>query len=171
MSIEGRRRAAAIGRLLTLATLALSTTAGAGPLAGETTDGRGEMVEANGVETVIVGMEKAALDRWGKGDPSGFLEISAPEVVYFDPFVAHRLDGLEALTEYYETLRGKIHLDSYRLLNPKVQAYGDVAVLTFNFVSQSGDTTARWNCTEVYRRLGDAWRIVQTHWSLTQPNT
>ena len=43
----------------------------------------------------IIAMEEAALDRWGKGDPSGFLEISAPDVVYFDPFIEHRLDGLE----------------------------------------------------------------------------
>ena len=26
----------------------------------------------------IIAMERSALDRWGGGDPSGFLEISAP---------------------------------------------------------------------------------------------
>lgn len=26
----------------------------------------------------IIALERAALDRWGKGDPSGYLEISAP---------------------------------------------------------------------------------------------
>lgn len=34
----------------------------------------------------IIDMENSALDRWGKGDPDGFLEISAGDVVYFDPF-------------------------------------------------------------------------------------
>jgi hypothetical protein len=29
---------------------------------------------------MIITMEYAALDRWGKDDPSGFLEICAPEV-------------------------------------------------------------------------------------------
>jgi len=33
----------------------------------------------------IIAMERAALDRWGRGDSPGFLEISAPDVVYFDP--------------------------------------------------------------------------------------
>jgi hypothetical protein len=55
----------------------------------------------------IISMEKQALDRWGKGDPSGFLEISSPDVVYFDPFLEKRIDGLEALTRYYEGIRGK----------------------------------------------------------------
>lgn len=46
------------------------------------------------VASTIVGLEKAALERWGNGDPSGFLEISHRDVVYFDPFLDRRLDGL-----------------------------------------------------------------------------
>jgi ketosteroid isomerase-like protein len=56
----------------------------------------------------IIAMERAALDRWGKGDPSGFLEICSPDVVYFDPTLQQRLDGLEALTRLYEPVRGRI---------------------------------------------------------------
>ena len=116
----------------------------------------------------ILEMERAALDRWGKGDPSGFLEISAPDVVYFDNNLERRLDGLAALTSLYEKVRGKIHIEHYELLNPKVQLCGDAAVLTYNFVSYAQDKTHRWNCTEVYRRTGSGWRIIQTHWSVTQ---
>src|SRR5713101_3161098 len=31
----------------------------------------------------IVELERAALDRWGRGDPNGFLEVSALDVSYF----------------------------------------------------------------------------------------
>ncbi len=48
------------------------------------------------VETTLIDMEKAALRRWGNGDPSGFLEITAEDVVYFDPYVERRIDGLPA---------------------------------------------------------------------------
>ncbi|HEY0594039.1 MAG TPA: nuclear transport factor 2 family protein [Thermoanaerobaculia bacterium] len=52
---------------------------------------------------------------------------------------------------------------------PRVQASGDVAVLTFNYVSRgSNEATTRWNCTEVYRLVNGAWRIIQTHWSFTK---
>ncbi len=37
------------------------------------------------ISKLIVGMEKSALERWNNGDPSGFPEISAKDVVYFDP--------------------------------------------------------------------------------------
>jgi ketosteroid isomerase-like protein len=117
----------------------------------------------------VIATERAALDRWGRGDPSGFLEICAPDVAYFDDTLEERLDGLEALTRLYEAVRGKIHLDRYELINPKVQLCGDGAVLTYNFVGHAGGQAHRWNCTEVYRQSSDGWRILHTHWSFTQP--
>jgi len=116
----------------------------------------------------IIGMERSALDRWGKGDPSGFLEICAPDVVYFDPSLERRIDGRDALGKYYEAIRGKVSIERYELLNPLVQRVGDAAVLTFNHVSYGGvEDEHRWNCTEVYRRSGERWEIIQTHWSYT----
>jgi hypothetical protein len=127
-----------------------------------------EKTTVSGVAAQIIAMEEAALARWLSGDPSGFLEISDEDVVYFDPFLDRRLDGLAALTAYYEGLRGKISAARFELLNPKVRRFGDAAVVTFNFVSWSaGGEPTRWNCTEVYARRGATWRIAQTHWSFT----
>jgi ketosteroid isomerase-like protein len=125
------------------------------------------MSDGNPVAKTIIALECAALDRWGKGDPSGFLEISAPDVVYFDPYQSRRLDGLDELTRCYEAIRGQVHFDRFELINPNVQHCGDMAVLTFNYVSYSGDSESRWNCTEVYRQTNGEWRIIQTHWSRT----
>jgi hypothetical protein len=116
----------------------------------------------------IIQLEKHALERWCRGDPSGFLAISASDAVYFDPFLERRLDGLPALTAYYESLRGKVSASRFEILRPHVQHLGGAAVLTFNFVSYGGsEDVHRWNCTEVYRRDPEGWRIVQTHWSFT----
>ncbi|MCE5229703.1 nuclear transport factor 2 family protein [bacterium] len=117
----------------------------------------------------LIATERLALDRWSQGDPSGFLEISAPDVVYFDNMVERRLDGLDALTAWYDALRGQVHLDRYELLNPKVQFCGEAAVLTFNFIGYANRVAYPWNCTEVYRHDPDCWRIIQTHWSPTRP--
>ena len=118
----------------------------------------------------VLRLEQAALERWLDGDPSGFLEISDDDVVYFDPFVERRIDGLAALRAYYEPLRGKIHAQRFEILHPHVLELGDLAVLTFHLVSYGGSENAlRWNCTEVYRRRESTWKIVQTHWSFTKP--
>jgi hypothetical protein len=121
------------------------------------------------IADTIIALEKAALERWGKGDPSGFLEISAPEVVYFDPFIEFRIDGFQALSEYYEAGRGQVYYDRFELLNPKVQQDGNIAVLTFNYRSYVGEESDPWNCTEVYKLIDGEWRIISTHWSKTQP--
>ena len=83
----------------------------------------------------LLAMEHAALDRWGRGDPSGFLEISDEDVVYFDPFRECWVDGLPALSALYESFRGQVQLESYEILNPKVQTWNGGAVLTFNYTS------------------------------------
>jgi hypothetical protein len=90
-------------------------------------------------------------------------------VVYFDPFRERRVDGLPALSALYESFRGQVQLESYEILNPKVQTWNGGAVLTFNYtsLSKSGKTT-RWNCIEVYRLTDHGWRIIQTHWSFTK---
>ncbi len=125
-------------------------------------------IEKEIAETIIA-IEKAALVRWGKGDPSGFLEICAPEVVYFDPFLELRIDGLAALTKYYESIRGQVYYDRFELLNPKVQRDGNIAILTFNYRSFAGENSDPWNCTEAYQLINGQWRIIQSHWSKTQP--
>lgn len=127
--------------------------------------------EKSSIQSTILGLEKAALDRWCKGDPTGFLEISAPDVVYFDPFLEKRINGLDELTKLYLPLKGQVNADHFEMLDPLVQATDKMAVLTFNFRSQEGEKLHKWNCTEVYRLEADGtWKICQTHWSLTKPD-
>ncbi|MBP8302954.1 MAG: nuclear transport factor 2 family protein [Phycisphaerae bacterium] len=125
--------------------------------------------DAEEVANLVLQMERAALDRWCQGDPSGFLEVTAPEVVYFDPEQARRVNGIEELMALFEGIRGKVRVDRYELLNPTVQVSGNAAVLTYNYVAHAGGRAHLWNCTEVYCRRGKAWWITQTHWSVTQP--
>jgi ketosteroid isomerase-like protein len=117
----------------------------------------------------ILAVERGAFERWAKGDLNGFLDASDPNVDYFDPFLDARLDGLAALRSLYDKAQGKVHVDRWEMIDPKVVVSGDMGVLTFNFVSYSKGRTVRWNTTEVYRRKNGRWKIIHTHWSLTKP--
>ncbi|MCE5308783.1 MAG: nuclear transport factor 2 family protein [Acidobacteriales bacterium] len=123
------------------------------------------------VASTIIAMERAALNRSDKGDADGFLEISDPGVVYFDPSLEEPIYGLEALRAYYHKGFGSEQA-SGEMIHPKVQVMGDVAVLTFNYISkrQPSQRITRWNTTEVYRRTRDGWRIIHTHWSFLKPS-
>jgi ketosteroid isomerase-like protein len=126
--------------------------------------------EKNSIDSKIIELERTALFRWIQGDPTGFLEISAPDVVYFDPFQEKRLNGHEELSKLYLSLKGQVSADQFEMLDPVVQATNKMAVLTFNFQSSVGQNLQKWNCTEVYRLEADGtWKICQTHWSLTKP--
>ena len=120
----------------------------------------------------VIALERGALDRWGKGDPQGFLETYAPEITYFDAGTGRRLDGLAAMTDYYRPIAGKIKVSRYEMIGPKVQRHGDVAVLTYNLRSEGvqpdgKSVAARWNSTSVYVRTGREWKVAHSHWSLT----
>ena len=123
----------------------------------------------------IVALERGALDRWGIGDPQGFFDIMASDQTYFDPTTAKRIDGHDALKNYFAPFTGKIKIERYEMIAPTVQRSGDLAVLTFNLVSYGAQldggpkTTVPWNSTEVYQRLNGSWKIVHSHWSYVKP--
>ena len=120
----------------------------------------------------VVAMERAALDRWGKGDPQGYLEIMANEVTYFDPMQEKRMDGLEAMRKMLAPITGKVKVSRFDMIGPKVQHHGDAALLTFNLVSYVAQpdgkerAVARWNSSE----LGfiDDWEDAFNHQSMRQ---
>lgn len=127
--------------------------------------------EYEGVLGEVMALESAAMARWRQGDPWGFLEISAPEVTYFDTGTPQRLNGREVLRAEYAQREGKIFYDVMDFIAPRVQVCGDLAVLTYRFLSTwlnpDGSVAHRtpWNCTEVFVRLAGPWRIIHTHWS------
>jgi uncharacterized protein (TIGR02246 family) len=127
----------------------------------------------------IIALERSALDRWIRADPDGYLDLYASDATYFDPYREKRADGLDELRTWIAPMRGaKLPFTEprYEIINPEVRIDGDLAVLTFNLVNYGkpdGKTEesvlARWNATEVYQQAAGGWRIVHTHWSLTQP--
>jgi ketosteroid isomerase-like protein len=123
----------------------------------------------------IIALERGALDRWGRGDPKGYYELMGAGETYFDPTTAKRVDGLEALKAHIAPFDGKIAIDRYEMIDPKVQRDGSVAVLTFN-LDDSGARIAgvdqgvqHWNSTEVFQRIDGKWKIVHSHWSYVRP--
>jgi ketosteroid isomerase-like protein len=126
-------------------------------------------MDKENIISVVIATEKAALERWNNGDPSGYLEIYDPDITYFDPFTEKRFDGFDRVKNLYEGLRGKISVQEYKMIDPLVQITGDVAVLTYNLVSRSSGVEYKWNCTEIYRIYSDGHlRIIHNHWSFTE---
>ncbi len=117
----------------------------------------------------ILALEKAAMERWCKGDVEEYLHNSSDEVTYFDPFTAKRLNGLPELSARYRSFAGQFHFDRFEFVEPKIQLSGNVAVLTYNLITYVGSKEERWNATMVYQKTRGKWKIIHTHMSVTQP--
>lgn len=118
----------------------------------------------------ILTIEKTALEAWHNGNPSKFLELYSKNYTYFDPIQELRIDGKEKIKQLYDSYEGKMEImDSFEMINPKVQISEKIAVLTYNLHSFLGDKIIKENCTEIYKlEDDDEWRIIHSHWSLTQ---
>jgi len=123
----------------------------------------------------VIAVERQALERWGKGDPDGFLSIYADEVTYFSPTEERLVDGRPAMMALLAPIRGKVRIHRWEMVNPKVQHHSDIAVLSYQIVNyerlQDGTErpTTRWNSTAVFRRIDGAWRTIHSHFSYTKP--
>jgi ketosteroid isomerase-like protein len=91
---------------------------------------------------------------------------AADDVTYMDANVA-MVEGAEAFRAYAASLADQVPPHTYVLDDPRVQVYGDVAILTFQWLASdtTGAPMAHWHATSVYRLDGDAWRLVHGHWS------
>ena len=121
----------------------------------------------------IIGLERGALDKWFKGDSSGYREIwSERSFSYFDSVAPGRVDTYEEIEAFVRgAVDGKLYADSYDFENPRVQMGQDMAVLTFQLHAKTTLLHMHYNCIEVYQREGDDWRVIHSTWSFIQPLT
>lgn len=120
-------------------------------------------------ERAILAQERRALDSWSRGDPLGYITGFADDATYFDDIGAQRRrDGVAAVRGHFTSLQGKVPPHRYELVNPKVQIYGEVGVLSMRYetFAPDGKPLTPWNATVVYRRSAGEWRVVHAHWSM-----
>ncbi|MFH1964178.1 MAG: nuclear transport factor 2 family protein, partial [Acidobacteriota bacterium] len=84
------------------------------------------------VGQALLAKERQWLDRWAAGDPLGCIEILADDASCFDfgGAAKTRLDGIEAIRNYLASFVGQIPPHTYELVDPRVQVFGDTAVVT-----------------------------------------
>lgn len=116
---------------------------------------------------LIISLEKQAL---AATDGMAFVELTDTDVIYFDPSLEKKIEGIDQLRTHYKSMSNTAPADSFNMIRPIVQVTQNIAVLTFNLDSYEAGKVMKWNCTEVYRRNPEnQWKIIQTHWSLVKP--
>lgn len=119
----------------------------------------------------IIGLEKSALEKWFKGDTSGYEQLwSKHSFTYFDAVVAERVDDHATIAEFLKTIDGKLFADSYDFCNPRVQVGQDMAVLTYQLFAKTTLIDMEYNCVEVYQKEESGeWHVIHSTWSFIRP--
>lgn len=118
----------------------------------------------------IIGLEKAALDKWFNGDTSGYRKLwSENNFSYFDSVGLHRIDDHKAICNYLDTIEGKLHANSYDFCCPRVQFGQDMALLTFQLYAKTNLLDMKYDCIELYQKEGDEWHVIHSTWSFIRP--
>ncbi len=146
----------AVAVVIALAAVAISSVAVAQQPAGQAAD-------------EVIRITRALWAADAQKDLAGAMKNIADDYTEFNPQFATRLDG-KALSR---TLTDAGHKAAGRTLvsemaNPKVQVYGNVAILSYNFVGVAQDKdgvnqTIRAKSTRVYVRQGNDWMLVHAN--------
>jgi len=130
-----------------------------------------EKVSIQQLENEILTHEHAIWDRWSAGDPLGFAESFQDDATLFrwhDFQAQARLDGIEEIQEYLATFKGNIPAHKYEMVDPRIQIYGEIAIMTFEYhiITPDSESVHRWKATDVYHLVNGDLKIVHSHWSL-----
>jgi hypothetical protein len=91
----------------------------------------------------------------------GLLEILSVlllDATYFDDIAVHtRLDGIDEIKKHLGSLEGHIPAHNYEIVDPKVQLFDEVAILTIRYHGSTtdGQSGGAWKATSVYHLKND----------------
>jgi len=108
-----------------------------------------------------------ANDKWAAGDPMGFTECAAPDIIWSDDLGAqNRVTGYEALKTYLEAFVGQIPPHQHELIDPVFQYYDDMVIVSYRYQGTfEGEAAAPWKVTSVYRYADGDWLSVHENWT------
>lgn len=134
---------------------------------------KGTSAESNqqSIAAAIIAREKASFEAWQRKDKAFYADFMTDDATFFswmNPYLETepKVNFLPKFEQYAEMMK----FNDFVMYNPRVQVYGDTAVLTYNssvsasFAGQPINYTAK--VTSVYVKQGNTWRVVHAHESM-----
>jgi nuclear transport factor 2 (NTF2) superfamily protein len=123
---------------------------------------------ADEAEAAIWDKIEMANDRWASGDPMGFVDCAAEDIIWIDDLGAMEgVSGKEALDAYLANFKGQIPPHQHELVDPVFQHYGDMVVVSYRYQGTFENEPAEpWKVTSVYRYADGDWQSVHENWSV-----
>lgn len=121
----------------------------------------------------ILGLLDRSLRAIWEADATAYSETCAADVSFFEWYITtQRIDGIDfhlrEIMVHAEALGGGAGARTeHEILQPRVQIYGDTAIVTYTLLVRSvqGAAVARTqqNETRVFHRFAEGWKLVHCH--------
>jgi len=124
-----------------------------------------------GVEEDVIALAKAQWTAEIAGDAGSMMATVADDYTEFNSDYPTRLDGKAMNTTLAEgSSKGAVKVIVAEMANPKVQVYGDVAILTYNYIGMTMDKDGMTHSnaaksTRVYAKIGGSWKLVHANFA------
>jgi ketosteroid isomerase-like protein len=138
-------------------------------LSGQASAGDNPQVAA---EVMALARAQWAAEVAGKSPADQMLD-TADDYTEFNPDYAVRIDGKALNVRLWEATSSDGSKSMVgEMMNPKVQVYGDTAILTYNFVGVTRDKDGKLSpsaakSTRVYSKMGGKWMLVHANFAPT----
>jgi ketosteroid isomerase-like protein len=123
------------------------------------------------IAKAIIARERAATEAWQRKDKAFYADYLATDATFFaamNPYL--ETDPKENFIPKFEQYTEMFKIVDFQMYNPRVQVYGDTAVLTYNstLMASMGGHAMHYTAkmTSVYVKQGNTWRVVHSHESM-----
>lgn len=120
----------------------------------------------------LIAMEIDALNRFYRGDSSGYQKLwSKTNFSYFDANFPERIDTYEDILDFLlNRVEGKVNVEHYEFVAPRVQFAGDMAILTYSLPHDENPNSKHYNVIEIFQETeaGD-WEVIHSTWQGLDP--
>jgi len=120
------------------------------------------------IASQIIARERASVEAWQRKDKAFYADFMTEDATFFSaesPYL--ETDPKENFLPKFDQYAEMFKINDFQMHNPRVQVYGDTAILTYNstvsvsFGGQPINYTAK--VTSVYVKQGNTWRVVHAH--------
>jgi uncharacterized protein (TIGR02246 family) len=143
----------------------------AGGLTLSATSGPSTNHPIQAIANQIIAREKAAAEAWQRKDKAFYMDLFTDDATYFgamSPYleIDAKTNFLPKFDEYVERFK----MLDFQMYNPRVQVYGDTAILTYNagVMADFGGRVMNYTSkvTVIYVKQGNTWRVAHGHESM-----
>jgi len=119
----------------------------------------------------VIAREKASAEAWQRKDKSFFMDFFLDDATYFGPMSPYlEINPKENFLPKMDKMFELFKMEEFQMYNPRVQVYGDTAILTYNssvmanFAGQPMNYTGKM--TVVYVKHNGVWKVAHGHESM-----